>query len=88
MNVALAQNLSIYQLALGMQPPPQPLPLSPATLLSLIRAQIDLLIEQQILATLWVKSPPGKNLGFGNSTLPSTNWCIWEGIQLPGRGRS
>ena len=60
MNVALAQNLSIYQLALGMQPPPQPLPLSPATLLSLIRAQIDLLIEQQILATLWVKSPPGK----------------------------
>ena len=60
MNVALAHNLSIYQLALGMQPPPQPLPLSPATLLSLIRAQIDLLIEQQILATLWVKSPPGK----------------------------
>ncbi len=60
MNVALAQNLSIYQLALGMQPPPQTLPLSPATLLSLIRAQIDLLIEQQILATLWVKLPPGK----------------------------
>lgn len=60
MNDSLAQDLSIYQLALAMQAPPQPLPLSPATLLSLLRAQIDLLIEQKIAATLWVKLPPGK----------------------------
>lgn len=60
MNFSFAQDVSVYQLALGMQAPPQPLPHSPATLLSLIRSQIDLLIEQQIAATLWVKLPPGK----------------------------
>lgn len=60
MNVSLAQDLSVYQLAMGVQAPPQPLPLSPATLLSVVRSQIDLLIEQQIAATLWVKLPPGK----------------------------
>ncbi len=60
MNVSLDQNLSVYQLAMGVKPPPQPLSLSPATLLSLVRAQIDLLIEQQIAATIWVKLPPGK----------------------------
>ncbi|OUL30659.1 ATPase [Nostoc sp. T09] len=60
MNDSLAQDLSIYQLALAMEAPPQPLPLSPATLLSLLRSQIDLLIEQKIAATLWVKLPPGK----------------------------
>ncbi|WP_341524510.1 DICT sensory domain-containing protein [Nostoc sp. UHCC 0302] len=60
MNVSLAKDLSIYQLVLGVQSPPQPLSLSPATLLSLVRAQIDLLIEQQIVATLWVKLPPEK----------------------------
>jgi signal transduction histidine kinase len=60
MNDSLAQDLSIYQLALAMQAPPQPLALSPATLLSILRSQIDLLIEQKIAATLWVKLPPGK----------------------------
>ncbi|MDZ8052712.1 MAG: DICT sensory domain-containing protein [Aulosira sp. ZfuVER01] len=60
MNDSLAQDLSIYQLALAMQAPPQALPLNPATLLSLLRSQIDLLIEQKIAATLWVKLPPGK----------------------------
>ncbi|WP_414587531.1 DICT sensory domain-containing protein [Scytonema sp. PCC 10023] len=60
MNFSFAQDVSVYQLALGMQAPPQPLPHSPASLLSLVRSQIDLLIEQQIAATLWVKLPPGK----------------------------
>ncbi len=60
MNVSLAKDLSVYQLAMGVQVPPKPLSLSPATLLSLVRAQIDLLIEQQIVATLWVKLPPEK----------------------------
>jgi signal transduction histidine kinase len=60
MNDSPAQDLSLYQLALGVQNPPQQLRVSPATLLSLIRSQIDLLIEQQITATLWVKLPPGK----------------------------
>ncbi|MEH2289061.1 DICT sensory domain-containing protein [Nostoc sp.] len=60
MNVSLAKDLSVYQLVMGVQAPPKPLSLSPATLLSLVRAQIDLLIEQQIVATLWVKLPPDK----------------------------
>ncbi|MEH2044603.1 DICT sensory domain-containing protein [Nostoc sp.] len=60
MNVSLAKDLSVYQLVMGVQAPPKPLSLSPATLLSLVRAQIDLLIEQQIPATLWVKLPPDK----------------------------
>lgn len=60
MNVSLAKDLSVYQLVMGVQAPPKPLSLSPATLLSLVRAQIDLLIEQQIVATLWVKLPPEK----------------------------
>ncbi|MEA5628396.1 DICT sensory domain-containing protein [Nostoc sp. UHCC 0251] len=60
MNVSLAKDLSVYQLVMGVQMPPKPLSLSPATLLSLVRAQIDLLIEQQIVATLWVKLPPEK----------------------------
>lgn len=60
MNDSLPQDLSLYQLALGVQEPRQQLRLSPATLLSLVRSQIDLLIEQRIPATLWVKLPPGK----------------------------
>ncbi|MHC5595837.1 MAG: DICT sensory domain-containing protein [Nostoc sp.] len=60
MNVSLAKDLSVYKLVMGVQAPPKPLSLSPATLLSLVRAQIDLLIEQQIAATLWVKLPPDK----------------------------
>lgn len=60
MNLSLTQDLSLYQLAFGEQTSIQPLALTPATLLSLVRAQIDLLIEQQIIATLWVKLPPGK----------------------------
>ncbi|MEH2041335.1 DICT sensory domain-containing protein [Nostoc sp.] len=60
MNVSLVKELSVYQLVMGVQAPPKPLSLSPATLLSLVRAQIDLLIEQQIAATLWVKLPPDK----------------------------
>ncbi|WP_017655318.1 DICT sensory domain-containing protein [Fortiea contorta] len=60
MNESLAQDLSLYQIALGVQEPPQQLCLSPATLLSLVKSQIDLLIERQIQATVWVKLPPGK----------------------------
>ncbi|WGV23331.1 DICT sensory domain-containing protein [Halotia branconii] len=60
MNDSPRQDLSFYQLALGVEASPQPLPLNPATLLSLVRSQIDLLIEQQIVATFWVKLPPGK----------------------------
>jgi signal transduction histidine kinase len=59
MNVSPAQDLSFYQLALGEPDSPQAFPLTSATLLSLVKSQIDLLIEQQIAATLWLKLPPG-----------------------------
>lgn len=61
MKVFPAQKLSIYNLALlSVQPSPLSLSLTPANLLSLLRSQIDLLIEQEIAATLWVKLPPGQ----------------------------
>jgi len=60
MNDSLRKELSVYQLALGVEAPPQPLPSNPASLLSLLKSHIDLLIEQQITATFWVKLPPGK----------------------------
>ncbi len=50
---------SLYQLALGTSST-QPSTNSPATLLSLVRSVIDLLVEQPIGATLWVKLPPGE----------------------------
>lgn len=57
---AYEQSLTLYELALSVERPPQPLPVSPATLLSIIGAVIDLLVEQQISATLWSKLPSGE----------------------------
>ncbi|CDN13344.1 Histidine Kinase [Richelia intracellularis] len=59
MNVSPTQDISFCQLALGEPDSPQAFPLTSATLLSLVKSQIDLLIERQIAATLWVKLPPG-----------------------------
>ena len=59
MNVSPTQDLSFYQLALGESDSPQAFPLTSATLLSLVKSQIDLLIERQIAATIWAKLPPG-----------------------------
>lgn len=51
-------DVSLYDLAISVKQPLQPLSVSPATLLSLVGSVIDLLIEQKIPATLWVKLPP------------------------------
>ncbi|OKH22099.1 DICT sensory domain-containing protein [Chroogloeocystis siderophila] len=51
---------SLYKSILNVEPPPQLLAVSAATLLSLVRATIDVLIENQISATLWLKLPPGE----------------------------
>lgn len=51
---------SLYKLVQNLDSPPSPLLVSPATLLSLVDSVIDLLVEQQISATLWLKVPPGK----------------------------
>lgn len=53
-------DVSLYNLALSVKRPPQPMSVSPATLLSLVGSVIDLLVEQQISATLWIKLPPGE----------------------------
>jgi hypothetical protein len=59
MNVSLVQDLSVSVLPRsGVHLPIKAVPVSPVNLLSLIRSQIDLLIEQQISASLWVKLPP------------------------------
>ncbi|BAZ10091.1 histidine kinase [Calothrix sp. NIES-4071] len=59
MNVSLTQDFSIYKLATGALDAPNTFAISPEALLATLRAQIDLLIEQQIPATLWVKLPKG-----------------------------
>lgn len=51
----LSQDVSLYELALGSEHPPQTLQVSLATLQSMVGGAIDLLIEQQISATLWIK---------------------------------
>ncbi len=51
-------DVSLYDLALSVKQSPQPLSVSPATLLSVVGSVIDLLVEQKIPATLWVKLPP------------------------------
>ena len=53
-------DFSLYQLASSLDPPPQTLPVSPTILLSMASSVIDLLIEQQISATLLIKLPPGE----------------------------
>lgn len=52
-------DISLYELALGVERSVKPLLIRPATLLSLVESVIDLLIEQQIAAKLWIKLPPG-----------------------------
>lgn len=53
-------DVSLYKLALSIERHPQLLSVSPVTLLSLVESLIDLLVEQQISATLWLKLPPGE----------------------------
>lgn len=62
MNLPSNPDLSIYQLVLDTLSFPQPLCVSPATLKSLVRAMIDILIEEKIPATLWAKLPPNEGL--------------------------
>ncbi|WP_239651853.1 ATP-binding protein [Neosynechococcus sphagnicola] len=52
--------MSLYELALTAVLPPTPLQLSPATLRSLTNGLIDLLVNENLAATLWVKLPKGE----------------------------
>lgn len=53
-------DISLYKLALDIKPPPSELLVNSATLLSLAESIVELLVEHQISATLWLKLPPGK----------------------------
>ena len=55
-----SQSPTLYELLLSVERPPKPLSVSPATLTSLVGSVIDLLVEQQLSATLLVKFPPGE----------------------------
>lgn len=55
-----SQDISLYELALSSGTSLSPLQVSPATLKSMISTVIDLLISQQIPASLWAKLPRGE----------------------------
>ncbi|MFP4119551.1 MAG: DICT sensory domain-containing protein [Coleofasciculus sp.] len=57
MNPPPTPDLSLYQLALDNLTTPQSFSISPVGLKSLIGAMVDVLIAEQIPATIWVKSP-------------------------------
>ncbi len=54
------QDVSLYELAFSSEQPPHPLQISPTILKSMMSSVIDLLIEQKIPATLWLKLPKGE----------------------------
>ncbi len=62
MKVSLTQDKSLFQFLLEQKlyNSQSVSSLSPASFLSLLSSQIDLLIEEEVRATLWVKLPPGK----------------------------
>lgn len=59
MNPSRSPDVSLYEVATSSEPPPQPLQFSPTTFKSLVSILIDLLIEQQLPATIWLKLPRG-----------------------------
>lgn len=54
------QSFSLVEVISPIEPPPQLLPVTPATLFALLGATIDLLVERQIRAQIWLKLPPGQ----------------------------
>ncbi|KJH70339.1 ATP-binding protein [Aliterella atlantica] len=54
------QSFSLVEMTSTVESPPQLLPVTPTTLYALFGATVDLLVEQQIRAQLWLKLPPGQ----------------------------
>lgn len=82
MNLSAPPDVSLYELATSSEPPPQPLQISPTTFKSLIGIVIDLLLEQQISATVWLKLPKGEiwqaelERFYQSATAPCTVYCL------------
>jgi len=53
------QDASLYELVLNREQPPHPLQLSPTTFKSLVGTLIDVVLEQKVPATVWLKLPRG-----------------------------
>jgi two-component system, OmpR family, phosphate regulon sensor histidine kinase PhoR len=60
MNPSRLQDVSLYELALSAEQPPQPLQVSPTIFKSMVSTILDLLIDQKVPATLWMKLPRGE----------------------------
>lgn len=82
MTLSVPPDVSLYELAISSEPQPQPLQISPTTFKSLIGIMIDLLIEQQISAKIWLKLPKGEvwqaelERFYQSATAPYTVYCL------------
>ncbi|NJO52282.1 MAG: histidine kinase [Leptolyngbyaceae cyanobacterium RM2_2_4] len=60
MNSSSFQDVSLYELAHSLELAPRPLQVSPTIFKSLVSTLMDLLLDQKIPATLWLKLPRGE----------------------------
>ncbi len=60
MKPSISQDASLYELALSSEQPPHSLQISPTIFKSLVSTVFDLLIDQAIPATVWLKLPKGE----------------------------
>jgi two-component system, OmpR family, phosphate regulon sensor histidine kinase PhoR len=60
MNPLRSSDVSLYELATSPEQAPQTLQISPTTFKSLVGIVLDLLLEHQIPATIWLKLPKGE----------------------------
>ena len=61
MNPKTKSSLSLYQLVQSINPPPLEIAVSPMTVQSCVAMVLDLLIEQQLSAKIWLKLPQTKS---------------------------
>jgi two-component system phosphate regulon sensor histidine kinase PhoR len=60
MNSSSLQDVSLYELAHSLELAPRPLQVSPTIFKSMVSTLMDLLLDQRIPATLWLKLPRGE----------------------------
>lgn len=60
MNSSRTPDASLYELAIHSEPSPQPLQISPTTFKTLVGLLLDLVADQALPATIWMKLPRGE----------------------------
>ncbi len=53
------ENVSLYELALASEQPPNPLKISPTTFKAMVDSVVEVLVQHDLPATIWVKLPRG-----------------------------